>query len=114
MTAHLRNEPFERLPEPPEWVPAPEAEWWRAIVRDFELTDADLVTLEVAVGALVRWRQARELVDDQGLLVEGRYGLRQNPAVGIERDARLAALRALRELDLDGEPLPAPRIRRVA
>ena len=37
-------------------------------------------------------------------------GLRPHPCVGIERDARLAVARLVRELDLDVEPPVSERI----
>jgi len=44
------------------------------------------------------------LIKSQGLTFTTRLGeLRQNPAVGVERDSRLAFARLIRELDLDLE-----------
>jgi len=46
-------------------------------------------------------RGAQALIKRHGLMVKSRA----NPAVMIERDSRLAMLRALRQLNLDLEPL---------
>ena len=48
-----------------------------------------------------RMRGAQALIKRHGLMVKSRA----NPAVMIERDSRLAMLRALRQLNLDLEPL---------
>jgi len=52
-----------------------------------------------------RCQQARQNLDREGLTTQTESGgLKAHPCVGIERDARLAFARLLRELDLDGEP----------
>ena len=77
--------------------------FWRKVVKDFALEPHHLKILEAACTAWDRVVQSRSAIEEFGLLVEGRYGPRANPAVAMERDARLAFLRALRELDLDAE-----------
>jgi len=58
-----------------------------------------------------RSEQAQVRLDQEGLTVEGREGgMRPHPCVAIERDARLAVARLLRELDLDVEPPVSERI----
>jgi phage terminase small subunit len=109
--ARLKGPVFERFPEAPSWVQEPEREFWDATVREYEVEGPSLAMLEVAVSAMQRLREARDVLDREGLVVPGRYEgmLRQHPLVGVERDARVQLLRALRELNLDGEPLPGPR-----
>lgn len=112
--ARLRGERFPRLPEPPEWVQEPERVFWETTVREYAVEGPALAMLEVACSAMQRLRESRAVLDREGLVVEGRYAgtSRPHPLVAVERDARVQLLRALRELDLDGEPLPAPRVRR--
>lgn len=112
--SRLKGERFVHLPEPPEWVQPPEREFWDATVRDYVVEGPSLAMLEVACSAMQRLREARAVLDVEGLVVEGRYAgtSRPHPLVAVERDARVQLLRALRELDLDGEPLPTPRGRR--
>ena len=53
---------------------------------------------------------ARKVLDAEGVTYTDRFGApRARPEVGIERDSRLAFLRALRELGLDLEAPEAPR-----
>jgi phage terminase small subunit len=112
--ARLKGEAFVRPPEPPAWVQPPEREFWEATVRDYLIEGPALAMLEVACSAMQRLREARDVLDREGLVVPGRYDgmTRQHPLVTVERDARVQLLRALRELDLDGEPLPTPKGRR--
>lgn len=109
--ARLRAVPYQRLPEPPAWLAEPERSFWLEVVRDYELGPDALALLELACNALTRWREAREVLDVEGMTLPGRWGERLHPLVGVERDSRIAALRALRELDLEGMPLPAPKQR---
>jgi len=95
------------LPAPPEHLSAEMAHWWRQIVADYDLDHHHLKLLEAACDAWDRMAQARATVLDEGLTVEGGMGPKQHPAVAIERDARAAFVRIVREMDLD-EPVPAP------
>jgi hypothetical protein len=86
---------------------------WRGMVRHYELDAAGLELLMLALEALDRCEQARETLATDGVYLKDRFGqLRAHPAVAVERDSRIAAARLFRELDLEGDPLPAPTRRR--
>jgi phage terminase small subunit len=74
-----------------------------------------LEVLRLACEALDRCAQARKAIETDGPIVINRFGeKRTHPAVALERDSRTAALRALRELSLDGEAsddVRPPRVR---
>jgi phage terminase small subunit len=95
------------LPAPPLHLSPEAADWWRQTVATYELEPHHLKLLEAAADAWDRLVTARAEVLRDGITVEGVHGKKQNPAVSIERDARLAFSRIVRELDLD-EPMPAP------
>jgi phage terminase small subunit len=60
--------------------------------------------LTLAAESFDRCQQAREAIESHGLLVATADGSwKCNPAVGVERDSRLAFARLVRELDLDFE-----------
>jgi P27 family predicted phage terminase small subunit len=79
--------------------------WWRAVVNGYELEPHHVRLLTLAAEAWDRGQDARELVATEGAVYRDRFDQpRAHPAVAIERDARLAFARLLRELDLDVEP----------
>ena len=95
-------------PEPPPHLAPETADWWRGVVDDFELEGHHLRLLRLACEAWDRTQQARELLDRDGLTIAtGDGGLKAHPAVAVERDARMAFTRVLRELDLDAEAPPS-------
>ena len=104
----------KRLPLPPKHLKADGRALWRSVHRDFVLEDWQLRVLVAACDAMDRMVQAREVLDAEGLTVDHeKHGLRPHPCVSIERDARTAMLRALRELGLDTtavEPAARPRM----
>ena len=95
------------LPAPPLHLSPEAADWWRQIVAAYELEPHHLKLLEAAADAWDRLVTARTEVLRDGITIESARGKRQNPAVSVERDARIAFSRIVRELDLD-EPMLAP------
>jgi phage terminase small subunit len=74
---------------------------WRSTVEGFTLEPHHLALLEEACVCVDRLVAARREIATRGLIVSDRYGApKANPAVAIERDARIALARLLRELQL--------------
>jgi len=94
--------------EPPEHLTEASAAWWRHVMKGYDLDPHHVLQLRTAAEAWDRGQAARELIDRDGPVVDGRYGPRAHPAIAIERDAKKQFLAALRALDLDGESLPTP------
>jgi hypothetical protein len=72
------------------------------ISREYQLTCAGLELLKVAAHTLSRWRQAKAILDIEGLYVKGQIP-RIHPAAKVEHDCRLSFCRMLKELSLDSE-----------
>lgn len=84
------------------------------IIEDFDLEPHHFEILCRTAEAMDRADAARDLVAKEGLTVVDRYGTpKAHPAVAIERDARVAVLRGLRELGLDVDASEAPRAPRT-
>lgn len=92
------------LPQPPAHLSAEAAEWWQSVVRDYSLEPHHLRLLQAACEAWDRMQQARQSIAEHGgvTFTDERGVIRAHPAVAIERDARVAVARMVRELDLDG------------
>lgn len=98
MTEHL---------EPPAHLAPETAGWWCAVLGEYHLEAHHLRLLRLACEAWDRCQQARVILDRDGMTTGTETGgLKAHPCIGIERDARLAFARLLRELDLDAEPPP--------
>jgi phage terminase small subunit len=80
---------------------------WLDIVRQYRIADgAGQALLTVAAECLDRMKEAQAAIREHGVLIRDRYGgLRQNPAIAVERAARDGMLAALKALNLDLEPL---------
>jgi phage terminase small subunit len=84
--------------------------WWSSVVDGYVLEPHHVRLLTLAAEAWDRGQAARARVDADGITVNDRYGVpKAHPAIAIERDCRITFARLIRELDLDGEPLPDPR-----
>jgi phage terminase small subunit len=79
---------------------------YRQLAEDYRIDREPhaLEILRLACEAIDRCAEARDAIAQDGALVTDRFGQkRAHPGIAIERDSRVAALRALRELSLDGE-----------
>ncbi len=112
MTSNPAPVAVPRAPRAPAHLSPSAREWWRAVADGYVLEAHHLRLLTEAAVAWDRCQQAREILDRDGIVVDGRFGPRQHPAVQIELQNRTSFARLMRELDLDGEPLPDPRLPR--
>jgi len=99
---------------PPEHLTEASKAFWTTIVADYRLQrdEAGLQLLTLACEALDRCEEARAAVSKDGVTVTSRLGeVKAHPAVAIERDSRLAAVRILRDLGLSPEDAAADKNR---
>ena len=96
--------------QPPAHLSPSAREWWRTTLQSYVLEEHHLRLLQLACEAWDRCQQARETLGAEGLTVQAEAGIRPHPCIAIERDARLAVARLVRELDLDTEPPSSERI----
>jgi phage terminase small subunit len=95
-----------RTAKVPTYLRAETQAWMRSVLKHFVLEDHHIHLLRLCCEALDRTEQARELLAKDGLVCEGREGLKPHPAIAIERDSRVAVARLLRELALDFDDAP--------
>ena len=94
-----------KRPKAPAHLKPDTANWWVSVHLDYQLEPHHTRLLTLAGESWDRCQQAREAVDMDGITVKtGDGGIKAHPAIGIERDARLAFARLVRELDLDVDP----------
>ena len=76
-------------------------QFYRRINRRYALQEQHRRVLIAACEAHDRSHQARELLERDGITINTRHGeVKVHPAVAIERDSRIAFMRAIRELGL--------------
>jgi hypothetical protein len=90
----------------PEHLGMAGRELWTSIQASYQITDpGGLALLRAAAEASDRVASCRKMLDEQGEVIVIKGIPRAHPAAAIERDARAALIRALKELHLDLEPL---------
>ena len=92
----------------PTHLSKPAQAWFRGLQNEYAILDsAGVALLTVAAESWDRARSAREAIDDAGgPICQDRFGQdRAHPAVAVERDSRAQLLAALKQLNLDIEPL---------
>lgn len=97
--------------KPPNHLRPETAQWFKDVTSQYELEPHHVRLLTLAAESWDRCQQAREVLNRDGLTYRDRFGApRARPEVAIERDARMAFARLVRELGLDLLPPPeAPR-----
>ena len=92
---------------PPRGLSAEARKLWSEIVREYSITDpAGLSILRAGLESFDRAATAKRLLDVEGAVVVDRWNQRKvHPAAAVERDSRAAWLSALKQLNLDIEPL---------
>jgi phage terminase small subunit len=101
------------LPAPPEGLSERSAAFWSTITEDYELAPHHFQLLRSACQIMDRLDAVAASIAEAGLMVTGSKGQpRPNPLLSEERNLRIALARILRELDLEGEPAPDPRMPR--
>lgn len=98
-----------KIPAAPGHLSARAKRLWKQIVSEYLLSAAQLELLRRACEAAGVADQARAQLKREGLTEKDRFGQRRaHPAVAIERDARLAEARLIRELALSPEEPEEP------
>src|SRR5687768_5971516 len=92
-------------PKPPKHLKAATRRWFAGVVESYELEPHHERLLIAAADAWDRMDAARQVITRDGLTYTDRFGCpKARPEVAIERDARVAFARLVRELRLDVEP----------
>jgi len=96
--------------KPPTGLSPAAKSWWKKLIAEYEIEDqAGLLILETAMRAMDRMSMASALVDQHGAVTVDKFGqLKANPACAVERDSRAAMMTALKNLNLDLEPIGKP------
>lgn len=96
---HLR--PVE-APKPPEHLAKRSQALWAELVDEYLFDVHQLEVLRLALEALDRAEEARRIIAAEGPVYTTAGGTpRKHPAVQIEEQARIQAVRCFRELNLD-------------
>jgi P27 family predicted phage terminase small subunit len=92
---------------PPKGLSLAARQRWKQLLGEFHIRDAaGLMILEAALRAFDRAEQARGVLDAEGVVtLDSRGRPKAHPAASVERDNRAAFLAALKQLNLDIEPL---------
>jgi P27 family predicted phage terminase small subunit len=90
-----------RAPATPRHLQAAGRDLWRRVAGAYALEPHHEAILQAAAEAADRIAEARAAIEADGAYVEGRFGKKAHPGLSVERDSRIAMLRAIRELGLD-------------
>ena len=92
---------------PPKHLSPAAKSWWKKIQEEYNISDqAGRLLLQTALEAHDRLKQSQEQIAADGPQVTDRFGqLKAHPLLTTERDSRAQMLAALKQLNLDLEPL---------
>ena len=81
--------------------------WWARLLDEYGIDDpAGLLLTQTALEAFDRMKQAQKRIKKDGAIIKDRFDqLRAHPAITTERDSRAQMLMAMKNLNLDIEPL---------
>lgn len=98
---------MNKIAKPPKHLSKESKLMWKKIISAYEIEDeAGLKILRTACESFDRGQSAREQIDRDGLTVEDAKGQQKpHPLLTIERDSRQGFLAAIKQLNLDLEPL---------
>lgn len=93
--------------KPPTHLESSGRELWRKVADEYAVDDAaGQALLTTAAECLDRMRAAQKAISEHGEVVTDRYGqVKVNPACALEKDSRNGFLAALKQMNLDIEPL---------
>lgn len=97
--------PMRQKPQPPSHLGDAGRLHWDRVVTQYRLDDSELANLEAACIQLDRAAAFRSDIDERGVVVADRFGIRKpNASVQFERQALDAFRSQNRELGLSVEP----------
>ena len=98
---------FETLHKAPEHLSAEARKWWDDVMQEYRIDDhGGLLVLQTALEAFDRMRLSQSEIARDGQTILDRFDQRKpHPLLQTERDARYAFMSALKQLNLDLEPL---------
>ena len=81
--------------------------WWERISSEYSIDDqAGLLLLQTSMEAFDRMKECQRFIEKEGSQILDRFAqLKAHPLLCVERDARAQMLAALKQLNLDLEPL---------
>jgi P27 family predicted phage terminase small subunit len=93
--------------KPPSHLSKPAQHWWQSLNETYALDDdAAQLLLITCLEAYDRVKECQAIIKRDGLLIVGAGGQPKNhPLLTVERDSRSQMLLALKQLNLDLEPL---------
>ena len=96
-----------KIPPAPEALSSEAQQWWNELMQENDISDAaGRLLLQTALEAFDRLREAQQQITAEGAVVLDRFEQQKShPAVTVERDARAQMMAALKQLNLDLEPL---------